>query len=101
MSTKLTLTLDKEIIEQAKKYAKGENRSLSNIIENYLKLITKEQKNKNKKLNPLIASLKGSFKAPKDLDYKKELEARLEKKWIRCFDPGLYLKQITNTSTHI
>ena len=38
MNTKLTLTIEKEIIERAKDYAKEKNRSLSDIIENYLKL---------------------------------------------------------------
>jgi len=42
MNTKLTLTIDQEIIEKAKQYAKGKNRSLSDIIENYLKTLTKE-----------------------------------------------------------
>lgn len=83
MSTKLTLTIEKEIIERAKEYAKGKNRSLSDIIENYLKLLTQEEHNhKSKKINPTVESLKGSFKMPKDLDYKKELESRLEKKYL-------------------
>ncbi|MBJ7880455.1 DUF6364 family protein [Gelidibacter salicanalis] len=83
MNTKLTLTIEREIIERAKNYAKGKNRSLSDIIENYLKTLTKEErKNKNKKLNPAVESLKGSFKMPKDMDYKKELKNRLEKKYI-------------------
>ncbi|MEM6806223.1 MAG: DUF6364 family protein [Bacteroidota bacterium] len=36
MNTKLTLSLNKEVIEQAKKYAKTHNVSLSSLIENYL-----------------------------------------------------------------
>ena len=36
MSTKLTLTIDKSVIKQAKKYAKSQGRSLSNLIEEYL-----------------------------------------------------------------
>lgn len=83
MNTKLTLTIKMEIIERAKDYAKGKNRSLSDIIENYLKLLTQEEQNfKSKKLNPVVESLKGSFKLPKDMDYKKELENRLEKKYL-------------------
>jgi len=51
MNTKLTLTIEREIIDRAKSYAKEKNRSLSDIIENYLKLLTKEeQKSKNKNL---------------------------------------------------
>jgi len=83
MNTKLTLTIEREIIERAKNYAKEKNRSLSDIIENYLKTLTKEEKNqKIKKLNPSVESLKGSFKMPKNMDYKKELKERLEKKYL-------------------
>lgn len=83
MNTKLTLTIEKEIIERAKNYAKEKNRSLSYIIENYLKTITSEETtSKNEKLHSTVASLKGSFKMPENMDYKKELENRLEKKYL-------------------
>ena len=83
MNTKLTLTIEKDIIERAKNYAKGKNRSLSDIIENYLKILTdKEKQDKNQKLNPVVESLKGSFKMPKNMDYKKELRNRLEEKYL-------------------
>lgn len=84
MNTKLTLTIEQEIIKRAKEYAKGKNRSLSDIIENYLKILTKEEpKKKARKLNPIVKSLKGSFKIPKkDMDYKKELRNRLEEKYL-------------------
>lgn len=82
MNTKLTLTIEQEIIKKAKDYAKEKNRSLSDIIENYLKILTKEEpKQKDKKLNPVVKSLKGSFKMPKNMDYKKELRNRLEEKY--------------------
>ncbi|MGB3606597.1 MAG: DUF6364 family protein [Psychroserpens sp.] len=83
MNTKLTLTIEREIIERAKNYAKGKNRSLSDIIENYLKILTKEDRNnKRKKLNPAVEALKGPFKMPKDMDYEKELKNRLENKYL-------------------
>ena len=44
MNTKLTLTIEKEIIEEAKVYAREKGQSLSDIVENYLKLLTKEQR---------------------------------------------------------
>lgn len=82
MNTKLTLTIEREIIERAKKYAQEKNRSLSDIIETYLKKITdNDQKNKDEKLHPIVESLKGSFNMPKNMDYKKELRNRLEKKY--------------------
>lgn len=83
MNTKLTLTIEQEIIQKAKEYAKDKNRSLSDIVENYLKILTKEEKEKElKKLNPVVKSLKGSFKIPKNMDYKKELRNRLEEKYL-------------------
>lgn len=83
MNTKLTLTIEQEIIERAKNYAKEKNRSLSDLIENYLKTLTNEAKiNKEEKLSPVTDSLKGSFKMPKNIDYKKELRNRLEKKYL-------------------
>lgn len=83
MNTKLTLTIEQEVIEKAKEYAKDKNRSLSDIIENYLKILTKEERAKDqKKLNPIVKSLRGSFKMPENMDYKKELKDRLEKKYL-------------------
>lgn len=84
MNTKLTLTIEQEVIKKAKEYAKDKNRSLSDIIENYLKILTKkEKKEKARKLHPVVKSLKGSFSMPaKDMDYKKELRERVEKKYL-------------------
>lgn len=87
MNTKLTLTIEQEIIQKAKKYAKDKNRSLSDIIENYLKMLTKAEETKldshqEKSLNPIVKSLKGSFKMPHNMDYKKELRNRLEEKYL-------------------
>ena len=82
MNTKLTLTIEKSIIEQAKSYAKKRGRSLSDIIENYLKALTKEEKTEEE-LSPLVKSLKGSFKAPKSFDYKDELSKALSEKYLK------------------
>lgn len=40
MNANLTLTIEQQIIEKAKRYAKSKGQSLSDIIENYLRLIT-------------------------------------------------------------
>ena len=82
MNTKLTLTIEQTIIEKAKKYANEKDRSLSDIIENYLKVITKEDNNESAELTPIVKSLKGSFTAPKNIDYKKELSRRLKEKYL-------------------
>ncbi len=81
MNTKLTLTIEQSIIERAKIYAKGKGRSLSDIIESYLKVITTEQRTADE-ISPLIKSLRGSFKAPESFDYKKELSKGLSEKYM-------------------
>ena len=81
MNTKLTLTIEQSIIEKAKSYAKGKGRSLSDIIENYLKAITMEQR-AIEDSSPLVDSLRGSFKAPENFDYKKELSQGLSEKYM-------------------
>jgi hypothetical protein len=82
MNTKLTLTMESSIIEKAKKYASRQGRSLSDIVENYLKAITIEEKKREKDLTPIVKSLKGSFKAPENFDYKVELTKRLSEKYL-------------------
>ncbi|MGF1585732.1 MAG: DUF6364 family protein [Bacteroidales bacterium] len=82
MNTKLTLTIEKTVIEKAKKYAKEKDNSLSDIVENYLKAITRDQDISDIEITPLIKSLKGSFKAPKNFDYKKELSKGLTEKYL-------------------
>ena len=47
MITKLTLTIEDEVIDSAKDYAKSKGKSLSKIVENYLRLIS----SKNRKAN--------------------------------------------------
>ncbi len=82
MNTKLTLTIEETTIAKAKKYANNKGRSLSDIIENYLKAITKEDNTEVFELTPIVKSLKGSFKAPKNFDYKKELSKSLKAKYL-------------------
>lgn len=82
MNSKLTLTIEQSIIESAKKYAKKRKRSLSDLIENYLKALTIEDTKSENETTPIVNSLRGSFKMPKDFDYKKELTSQLTKKHL-------------------
>lgn len=83
MNTKLTLTIEQALIEKAKNYAKGRGRSLSDIVENYFKAIVREEDEvKQEVKTPIANSLRGSFKMPKDFDYKKELTDRLSEKYL-------------------
>lgn len=82
MITKLTLTIDKDVIGRAKKHASQEGRSLSDIVETYFKVITSEMKFSKVEISPRIMALKGSFKAPEGFDYKEELKKGLSEKYL-------------------
>ena len=82
MNTKLTLTIEQSVIEKAKKYAKEKERSLSDLIENYLKSLTNSEEKTVENISPQLKSMKGAFKIPKDFDYKKEITERLTEKYL-------------------
>lgn len=80
MNTKLTLNLDKTVIEQAKEYAKTQKISLSRLIESYLaSLISK--KRDDIEITPLVESLSGVIKIDSGYDYKEEYFDFLTKKY--------------------
>lgn len=69
MDTKLTLNLDKSVIERAKKYAKSRKISLSKLIESYLSSLT-NKKSQDTEITPLVESLSGVIELDEDFDYK-------------------------------
>lgn len=85
MSSKLTLTIDKKVIDGAKKYARGHGRSLSNLIENYLQSLVEEPEaaGYESPYSPLVRSLKGAIRIDaKGISYKEILEDELLKKYL-------------------
>lgn len=81
MDTKLTLKLDQEIIEKAKKYASEKKTSLSRIIENYLNSLTSDKINNDIEISPFVKSLSSRITIPADYDYKKDRANYLEGKY--------------------
>jgi hypothetical protein len=69
MDTKLTLNVDKNIIEQAKQYAKSRKISLSRLIETYLSSLV-IKKNKEIEITPVVKSLSGVIKLDNNFNYK-------------------------------
>ena len=80
MDKKLTLSLDKTIIESAKIYAKSNHMSLSKLIESYLSTLTKPKKNSTE-ITPLVKSLSGVISLDKDFDAKDEYADYLVEKY--------------------
>jgi Family of unknown function (DUF6364) len=82
MDAKLTLNINRDIAHRAKVYAKKEGRSLSDLVENYLKLLTKNSPIEDSEYSPRVKALLGSVTLPKDFDYKIELADTLVKKYL-------------------
>jgi formiminotetrahydrofolate cyclodeaminase len=80
MLTKLTLTIEKTVIENAKLYAKSNGRSLSELIEKYLETLTisKQEQSLSPKLNKIL----GAVKLPENFDEEKELRTYYESKHL-------------------
>ena len=84
MDAKLTLKLDKYVIDKAKDYASSHKKSLSRMIESYLKsLIEKDnlQSDNDIKISPFVKSMQTGINLPADLDYKKEYGDYLAEKY--------------------
>lgn len=81
MDTKLTLILDKDVIERAKSYAASKKTSLSKLIESYLDSVTTEEKSKDE-ISPLVKSLSGVISNSENLGYKDEYANHLAKKYL-------------------
>lgn len=79
MNTKLTLNIDKSIIEEAKYYAKQNQVSLSKLIENYLDSLVASNETKNTKISSLVESLTGVISS--EVDERKAYRDHLSEKY--------------------
>ncbi|MGB0879055.1 MAG: DUF6364 family protein [Polaribacter sp.] len=79
---KLTLSINQAVIDGAKEYAKSNGKSLSRIVEEYLKSLSKSEKSKPPR--KLVMELKGSVKMPKEFNsYKELLQDALIEKYLK------------------
>ena len=79
MNAKLTLNINKSVIDGAKLYAKENEMSLSKLIENYLNSFVKPPSTE-RKISPLVESLTGIIPDVHD-DERKEYRDYLTKKY--------------------
>jgi hypothetical protein len=82
MTTKLTLSVDDEIVKQAKRIAAAQGVSLSKLVEGFLRNLSSEHVSDDE-MNPVLKKLSGSIHVPADFDYRKELEEALVDKYSR------------------
>lgn len=78
MQAKLTLSIDKRIIERAKIFAKQSNRSLSDIIETYLERITDQNIDD---VDSELGQIVGVIDLPEDFNEKQEIRDILREKY--------------------
>ena len=82
MTTKLTLSLEENVIKEAKTLAKTKGKSLSNLVENYLKALILQKQNAEIEISPAIKHLVGCIKPlDDDLDYKNNVAEEIYKKY--------------------
>lgn len=71
MNTKLTLSIDKEVIDQAKSYVKEEGQSLSKVVEKYLRNLVSRPKmtEREKAFKRLEKRIKNRKPVEPDINY--------------------------------
>lgn len=80
MKTKLTLTIEKELIKKAKSYAKRSGRSLSDLIETYLQGLVSTLENIKDDVPEEFKDLYGSVNLPTEMEDKATIRAILMEK---------------------
>lgn len=85
MSSKLTISINETVVSEAKQYARSQGRSLSSLIEEYLKsLVAREKGDTDLEVSPIVKSLWGSVKAiPTDSDYKDIIGDEILNKYLK------------------
>ena len=98
MKTKLTLTIEKKLIEVTKQYANEKWQSLSEMVENYFKLVTVDRRKiEEAQLSPKVRKLRGIIKTDKNFDYKQTLTESYPKNMEFKLFKDVYIVGTQNT----
>ena len=84
MDAKLTLKLNKNVINNAKNYASTQKISLSRIIESYLNSLvsrTRSEDNDEIQITEFVKSMSSGVRLPVDIDTKKDYSDYLSEKY--------------------
>lgn len=78
MKTKLTLRLDDELINRAKRYSDRSGKSVSQLVADYFALIETDERIPGTELTPRVRSMIGSLKGASttEEDYRRHLEEK-------------------------
>jgi len=81
MNVKLTLNLNKDIIEQAKVYARAKNQSLSSLVQDYFVFLSEKNQVDGFEISPTVKELSGIINLDKDFDIKEEYGSYVMEKY--------------------
>ncbi len=78
MNTKLTLRMDEDVIRGAKRYSAEVGKSVSQLVEDYLAVLSRRSPQSPGELSPRVARLHGSLKGAgvSEADYYAYLEEK-------------------------
>lgn len=82
MNVKLTLKLNKDVIEQAKAYAQKTNQSLSSLVQNYFTLISEKYDVNESDISPAVQEMSGIIELDNNFDSKKEYRDFILEKYL-------------------
>lgn len=74
--TKLTLSVDRETVERAKRFARRQNTSVSALVQNYLNAVAKVRKAETSRQPRVLRALRGSLAGGDREEYLEHLEAK-------------------------
>ena len=81
MTTKLTLSVDQEVIRKAKRHAKGQRKSLSQLVSNYLDFIS-SQARQQPEIDPDVLEASGQIPPDKIPELKDPKYRYLKEKYL-------------------
>lgn len=82
MNTKLTLSVDHQIIERAKEYAQDKGTSVSKLVEDYLNKITASNSKEKTKGQSELMKLKGVLgRVTSDFDFDEARDQYMKEKY--------------------
>lgn len=82
MNVKLTLSVNEELVTRAKRYAKKKRKSLSGLVENYLKTLSTGN-NPEEEMHPELKKFQGKFRLSDKRGYKTIYREEISKKLSR------------------
>jgi hypothetical protein len=80
MNTKLTLKLNKRVIERAKRYSSKRKTSISQIVESHLNALTTDE-TEDLEITELVRSISGVISSDKIRNYKSDYKKYITKKY--------------------